>query len=128
MVEFQLVDPGKAADTVPAAAEVLEVEDGETSTVFDKTGCVADVVKAEVEDDPKVEAIMEVEDTAAVGNGTAADDEFPLAGVCCRELAQFLPVGLPQPLPPATGHHSGSGSPDTQSGMGGEVSSSYFGL
>ena len=37
------------------------------------------------------------------------------------ELPAQLPVGFPQPFPPATGHHMGSGWLGSQSAIGGEI-------
>ena len=123
---------GKDAGTVEEAINVLEDEDGGSAAVIVSKAWTSDVelevAESDVDGDPKVEATLGV-DTTAVDDATAAEEDPPLASCSVGEPPpQFLLVGFPQPLPPATGHHSGSGSPGAQSGMGGEVLSSYSGL
>ena len=100
------------------------IGDGETSgsVVLDTTAGAVDAGDIGVEDDPKAE------ETLGVADATAAVDDFSLSGFSFCEPPQILPVGFPQPLPPATGHHSGSGSLGDQSVIGGLVTKSYFGL
>lgn len=131
------VEPGKTVGAVVEVADVLdvlEVDDDKSATTFVTIGSIADVEEVEEDGEPKVEATFDADETTALGSttaeddATAAEDDPSLTGFTCWDPPQFLPVGLPQPFPPATGHHSGSGSPGAQSGMGGEVSSSYCGL
>ena len=123
---------GKDAGTVEEATRVLVDEgNGSAAALVSKawtSDAKLEVEEGDVEGNPKVEATLGV-DRTAVGDPTAAEEDPSLASCSARKPPpQFLPVGLPQPLPPATGHHSGSGSPGAQSGMGGEVLSSYSGL
>lgn len=134
-VEVAMTATLEELDVVKAATDVSCVADGEIA---------GSANTADVDFDPKVEATILLEDDSAVEDtveatilleddsaveDTAVDvDDSCMAGLACREPPQFLPVGTPHPLPPATGHHSGSGSLGDQSGMGGDVVLSYLGL
>ena len=95
---------------------MLDDEDSTASGVLVSAVGVNSVADVEVGEVPKEEATLDV-------NVAAELDDSPEAGSTCCEPPQFLPVGFPQPLPPATGHHSGSGSLGDQSGIGGEITS-----
>ena len=113
---------GNDDEAATGASDALGDDKPTDSAALDITAGVVDAGDTGAEDDPKAEETLDLVDATA-----AVEDSSP-AGFTCCEPPQFLPVGFPQPLPPATGHHSGSGSLGDQSVMGGDISESYCGL
>ena len=64
-------------------ADVLEVDDGVSATAFVTIGSIADVEEVEEDREPKVEATFDADETTAVEDTTAAEDDPPLAGFTC---------------------------------------------